>query len=702
MAEAELAANNRFLKKLFITAPMRISVYNQTTNQVEYSNQSSAAYLPGIPIKDYNALPAQEKFTRFAHPDDHDVWDDLLAKSNQASDDVPNTIEFRRMGADSCYHWHRTYMTAFERNAENQSVSKYLTINVDITEEKEAKLALQKAHDELETRVRKRTIELEKTNSELSREIEQRRLTNAHLKATLNNNLQAFILLDAHQKVLTYNRVFENMVERILHKTVDEDKTAAHFIPERGLAIFESYFNKAMGGQVHEFEFNLMSEGGTLRWYRACFTPSLTDDNEVMGVCIALLDVSQQKKAELELEKERLVLKQRVIDSTLQLQDANAELLRANHAKDEFLAAMSHELRTPLNAVLSSTGALQDGIYGSLSDPQQRVLKGVMESGQDLLVLINDILDVARAEVGKIRLEINLVRVDTVVNAAIRLVQDQARQKEIQIEVKLDEQVIYLKADEMRLKQMLTNLLLNAIKFTPAEGRVGIEVNGHAKPGSVRLTVWDTGAGVPQEFIPRMFKPFEQAAPQGKTYTGSGLGLYLVQKMADMHGGGVQVESEPGQGSRFTISLPWKDKEQPVHGQQKKKGSGRLVLPFFDTHPLILVAEDNEIALSVMVDALKARGCQVLEARNGKEVIDQMEGQMINLILMDIQMPEMDGVETIRFLRDKGFSHTPIIAITAATLPGNREICLEAGANDYFSKPVDLDRLVLTMKELLG
>ena len=199
-----------------------------------------------------------------------------------------------------------------------------------------------------------------------------------------------------------------------------------------------------------------------------------------------------------------------------------------------------------------------------------------------------------------------------------------------------------------------------------------------------------------------MFKPFEQAAPQGKTYTGSGLGLYLVQKMADMHGGGVQVESEPGQGSRFTISLPWKDKEQPVHGQQKKKGSGRLVLPFFDTHPLILVAEDNEIALSVMVDALKARGCQVLEARNGKEVIDQMEGQMINLILMDIQMPEMDGVETIRFLRDKGFSHTPIIAITAATLPGNREICLEAGANDYFSKPVDLDRLVLTMKELLG
>jgi signal transduction histidine kinase len=130
-------------------------------------------------------------------------------------------------------------------------------------------------------------------------------------------------------------------------------------------------------------------------------------------VCVfALLDVSQQKKAELELEKERLVLKQRVIENTLQLQEANAELLRANHAKDEFLAAMSHELRTPLNAVLSSTGALQDGIYGELNDQQERILGGVIESGQDLLALINDILDVARAEVGKIRLELNPVRVD--------------------------------------------------------------------------------------------------------------------------------------------------------------------------------------------------------------------------------------------------------------------------------------------------
>jgi CheY-like chemotaxis protein len=288
------------------------------------------------------------------------------------------------------------------------------------------------------------------------------------------------------------------------------------------------------------------------------------------------------------------------------------------------------------------------------------------------------------------------------VNAAIRLAQDQARQKHIQIEVKLDEQVVYLTADQLRLKQMLSNLLLNAIKFTPADGRVGIEVTGFVDVGSVNFTVWDTGQGVPQEFIPRMFKPFEQANPQGKVYTGSGLGLYLVQKMADMHGGGVQVESEPGKGSRFTISLPWKDRDQIGSFQQEKKGSGRLVMSMFDSHPLILVAEDNEIAISVLAESLKARGCQVVEARNGKEVIDQMEGQMVNLILMDIQMPEMDGIETIRFLRDKGYSQTPIIALTAAALPGGRERCLEAGANDYFSKPVDIARLVQAIKDLLG
>jgi len=287
------------------------------------------------------------------------------------------------------------------------------------------------------------------------------------------------------------------------------------------------------------------------------------------------------------------------------------------------------------------------------------------------------------------------------VNTSIRLVQDQARQKNIQVEVILDPEVIYLMADSMRLKQMLSNLLVNAIKFTPVGGRVGIEVQGDADAGKVNLTVWDTGPGISRDFIPRMFKPFEQADPQGQTYTGSGLGLYLVQRMADMHGGGVQVNSDPGKGSRFIISLPWKEGNVPTAPRFATRETGPLNMPVFSSHPVILVAEDNEIALSVMTDALRARGCQVLEARNGKEVLDQMEGPMVNLILMDIQMPEMDGLKAIRFLRSRGFTLTPIIALTAAALPGDRERCLAEGANDYFSKPVDMKLLMETIKARL-
>ena len=699
-AEAELAANNRFLKKLFLTAPMRISVYDRVTNQITFSNQPDETYLPETPVEEYNRLSPQEKFTVRTHPNDHDLWDELYQKGVTLSEDIPCSVEFRRLSREGNYHWHRTYMSALERR--DGVVTQMLTVNVDITEEKEAKLALQEAHDELEARVKRRTLELEKANTELNREIEQRRTANAYLQATINNNLQGFILLNPRKKILTYNHVLETLVRRILHTALSEESTIEALMPEAGRPYFEAYFEQSLGGRVVEAEFSMVSQGGAPAWYRVCFTPSLSENSEVIGVSIGLLDVSRQKKAELDLDKERLLLQQRVLESTTKLKEANAELMRANHAKDEFLASMSHELRTPLNDVLTSVDALQNGVYGPVSELQQRILVGARESGQDLQTLITDILDVARAEVGKMKLEFNQVLLDSVVNNSIRLVQDQARQKNIQFEARLDPRVTYLYADSMRLKQMLSNLLINAIKFTPAGGKVGIEVKGDVKSGKVCLTVWDSGPGIPQEFIPRMFKPFEQADSTGQHYTGSGLGLYLVQKMADMHGGGVQLESVPEKGSRFTISLPWKENYSPKAVEPEIPGNPLAGLAAFSTHPVILVAEDNEIALSLLTDVLKAHGCQVLQARNGKEVLDQMEGPMVDLILMDIQMPQMDGVEAIRFLRSRGFTLTPIIALTAAALPGDRERCLAAGANEYFTKPMDMQQLVKAVKTFLG
>lgn len=560
--EDELANTNSFMKKVFKITPMRISIYNVETNQIEYTNLEDGMYLNQVSIEEYNTFSHDAKINTHMHPEDQNKWLDFNERVLNLSDEESDSIEFRRLGADNLYHWHRTYISVFERD-EQKRVYRILTANIDINENKKMELALQKAHDELEERVRERTAELEKANLDLKREIEERKRTNAHLQATLNNNLQAFILLDRNKKRLAHNHVFEEMVQRYLQRPPTDENTLADLFSENGRSLFDVCFQEALTGKIMEVEINIPGQGGFIRWYQTCFTPSRTEDNEVMGVCVAMLDITHQKRSEQDLEKERLLLKQRVEENTTQLQEANANLLRANHAKNEFLATMSHELRSPLSAVLNSTEALMGSVYGQLNDQQMRVLGGIKESGQDLLTLINDILDISSAEAGKIRIELALVKIENVVNASVRLVQDQAQQKQIQISVKLDENVHYMMVDELRMKQMLVNLLTNAIKFTGEGGKIGLEVIGYPDKQMISFTVWDNGVGIPKEYFPKLFKPFEQVEKhQGQPYTGSGLGLYLVQKMADMHGGSIKLESKPGKGSRFTISLPWKKDEK--------------------------------------------------------------------------------------------------------------------------------------------
>lgn len=271
---------------------------------------------------------------------------------------------------------------------------------------------------------------------------------------------------------------------------------------------------------------------------------------------------NELKQSEAALALERASLAERVEEQTAELRAKNEALARALTAKDAFVASMSHELRTPLNAILGLSEALQDGVYGPVNDQQVRQLAGIEASGQHLLSLINDILDAAKLQHGTLTLVVGEVAVEGLCRDSLQFVQERARRKGIHLQLDIDPQVKCVHADPRRLKQILINLLHNAVKFTPEGGQAGLMVTGHPETNTLHFTVWDTGVGIAHEDQARLFQPFVQLdAGLDRRFEGTGLGLMLVRQLAQLHGGDVTVISELGQGSRFTVSLPWQPSE---------------------------------------------------------------------------------------------------------------------------------------------
>ncbi len=491
-------------------------------------------------------------------------------------------------------------------------------------------------------------------------------------------------------------------------------------------------------------------------------TPLVTSDNYVLGT-LCVIDryprtLTPEQLTQLE-SLSRLVISQlelRLTDTKLtkinqQLAISNQQLLRATRLKDEFLANMSHELRTPLNAILGMTEGLEDEVFGEINPQQLNALQVIDSSGSHLLELINDILNLAKIEAGQITLEYTSVSVEHLCQSSLAFIKHQAIKKQIQLEVKLPTNLPDIMVDERRIRQVLINILNNAIKFTPEGGQITLEVipdfsvlPPYPQQSILKISITDTGIGISSENIQKVFQPFVQIdSALNRQYSGTGLGLALVQQIVELNGGKVWLTSEWGMGICFSIELPWVSEVPPClemstedqagdqaedqardQGEDQVKAQNQInsldnqsIIPSITPSmipseldsptpkpsPLILLAEDNEDNISTFSSYLEAKGYRILLAKDGQEAIDLAKSRQPELILMDIQMPGMDGLEAIKRIRlESDLSKLPIIALTALAMSGDRERCLAAGANEYLSKPVRLKQLVITIENFLS
>ncbi len=431
----------------------------------------------------------------------------------------------------------------------------------------------------------------------------------------------------------------------------------------------------------------------------ATLTPLLQEWLQTVSQCLSQqasvmvqLQTLQQRCQSLEIEKE--------------------ELQQVSHLKSEFLANTSHEIRTPLSSILGFTHLLREQGFNPGSVRHQEYLRIILTSGQHLLALINDILDLSKIEANQLDLNLETVAIVPLCKLVLTLVQEKANDRGLKLISEISPDIDPLLCDPLRLKQMLFNLLSNALKFTP-QGGVGLRVT--QSDYAVSFTVWDTGVGIPSNQLDRLFQPYQQL-PQSPTRQaeGTGLGLALTRKFAELHQGRVDVISTPEQGSQFTIVLPKRSNdlnhdEMTSIPQQLPETIAQDGPPAVPAPPVInplrpaigqiLLVEDNLNNAQLIMAYLYKQGYKVSWAKNHTEFWAMLTQSVPKIILMDIHLPDVNGFTLIEQLReDPRYETIPIIAQTALAMSGDRQACLQAGATDYITKPLDLQQLTRMLK----
>ena len=423
-----------------------------------------------------------------------------------------------------------------------------------------------------------------------------------------------------------------------------------------------------------------------------------------MAVALVLqAAMAQRSDLVRKLRQQSAQLEERVRKRTHEAKQAQLRAELADRSKSEFLANTSHEVRTPLNAILGMAEFLRDS---ELSEDQQNHVDTILLSGRHLLSLLNDVIDLSKVEAGKFEISAAPDRLDRLTHQLTNLWQPMAHEKGIGLDINAEKDVPqYLLLDSLRLLQCLSNLVSNAVKFTSV-GRVAVQISAIQQSKNeltLSFAVSDTGIGISDEEQSRLFQPFQQVdASIARKYGGTGLGLSITRKLANLMGGDVTIDSEKNVGTTFTLTIAAR-----VASADQRQNSTSPKTQQVAELPLglkVLLVEDNHVNRLVVKGHLKAYAISFVDAENGLEALEILSQQSFDLVLLDIQMPVLDGIETFKQLRanPEKYASVPIVALTANAMVEERERLLKLGMQGYATKPIDREALVQEMCRVLA
>ncbi|MDP4094565.1 MAG: histidine kinase N-terminal 7TM domain-containing protein [Bacillota bacterium] len=497
-------------------------------------------------------------------------------------------------------------------------------------------------------------------------------------KGELFENLQdSVIILDNNNSILAINKQALSLFDRIFTGPSGDYIGRSVFDVH---SIFENITLKLSVNGILKEKVSICVDN-EIKYFYLLKNPIYNNNGKLKGSLIVLKDIS-----ELEI-------------ALYEAQSSQKAAEAANQSKSRFLAGMSHEIRTPMNAIIG----ISDILYStSMSvEEQKKNLKTLMNSASGLLSILNDVLDYSKIEAGKLELEKTVIHLKELIEETVDIFAIHAQNKNISIETQSDKQLPeYVSGDPTRLKQILSNLISNSLKFT-AEGQINISAEVfeiHDERCTVKFTVSDTGIGIPNEKISNLFESFKQLDNSTtRKYGGTGLGLTIVKNLVEMMEGNIRVESEIGAGSSFIFTIPFDIAQVPKESLKKTNLNSSLS---FNNNINIIVAEDNKVNQNILKMFLAKKNMKADYADNGKILLQMLEAKQYELILMDMQMPEIDGLEATAMIREKEQvtdNHIIIIALTANAMKGDRELCINAGMDDYLTKPLrynDLSEMI--------